>query len=235
MLCRFARRISVANIRLPQKLLKKVIINEIWLIIATGQFNDLCEALEIPISTPTPEKLSRLRAVPSPKLLSTILTLKLPTFRATEDNIIISKSIFKQIHSGELARRFYARQMKLLIGEVEHEEVMYAIGAPTSQATLLPRLENYYRSSVAKALVEHYQGVHENVERMYTEIVTDVQVRATTRDFSRMLVEGGVLAKDILRYRISLPIKAEDESLPEAHKERFQGKVPHGFDFLHWW
>ena len=192
-------------------------MNEIWLNIATGQFNELCEALDVPVSTPTPEKLSRLRAVPGPKILSTILTLKLPTFRATEDDIIISKSIFKQIRSGDLARRFHARQMKLLIGEVEHEEVMYAIGAPTTQSTLLPGLGNYYKSSVARALVEHYQGVHETVER------------------SRMLAEGGVPAKDILRYRISLPIKAEDEHLPVAHKERFQGKVPHAFDFLHWW
>lgn len=125
--------------------------------------------------------------------------------------------------------------MKLLIGEVEHEEVMYAIGAPTTEPKLLPGLENYYRSSVARALVEHYHGVHENVERMYTGIVTDVQVRATTRDFSRRLVEGGVPAKDVLRYRISLPIKAEDDHLPLAHKERFKGKVPHAFDFLHWW
>jgi carboxylesterase type B len=210
-------------------------MNEIWLKIATGQFNELCEALDVPVSTPTPEKLFRLRAVPGPKLLSTILALKLSTFRATEDNIIISKSIFRHIRSGDLARRFHARQMKLLIGEVEHEEVMYAIGAPTTLSTLLPGLENYYKSSVARALVEHYQGVHENVERMYTGIVTDVQVRATTRDFSRMLAEGGVPAKDILRYRISLPIKAEDEHLPAAHKERFQGKVPHAFDFLHWW
>lgn len=43
--------------------------------------------------------------------------------------------------------------MKLLIGEVEHEEIIYKLGAPTTQVGLLPALENYYPSSVAKALI----------------------------------------------------------------------------------
>jgi len=112
---------------------------------------------------------------------------------------------------------------------------MYGIGAPTATEGLLPGLLNYYRGSVAKALMDHYTGAHPDVERMYTGIVTDVQVRATTRAFCKALVDGGVPIKDVLRYRISLPIKAEDEQLPPAHAERFKGKVPHAFDFLHWW
>jgi hypothetical protein len=125
--------------------------------------------------------------------------------------------------------------MKLLIGEVEHEEAMYAIGAPTTQAGLLPGLQNYYPSSVAEALMKHYVGKHPDVESMYTGIVTDVQVRATTRNFAKALVDGGVPVRDIYRYRISLPIKAEDEKLLGPHKEKFKGKVVHAFDYLHWW
>jgi carboxylesterase type B len=180
-------------------------------------------------------KLAQLRAIPGQIILETMMKLKTPTFRAVLDNAIISKDIFQWIYSGELARRFKSRGMKLLIGEVEHEEVMYAIGAPNTTEGLLPSLFNYYRSSVAKALVDHYTGSHPDVERMYTGIVTDVQVRATTRAFSKALVDGGVPIKDVLRYRISLPIRAEDEQLPAAHADRFRGKVPHAFDFLHWW
>lgn len=125
--------------------------------------------------------------------------------------------------------------MKLLIGEVEHEEVMYAIGAPATQTDLLPGLQNYYRSSVAEALMRHYVGKHPDVESMYTGIVTDVQVRATTRNFAKALLDGGVPMRDIYRYRISLPIKAEDEKLLGPHAEKFKGKVVHAFDYLHWW
>lgn len=163
------------------------------------------------------------------------MKLKTPSFRAVLDNQIISKDVFQWIHSGEFARRFKARGMKLLIGEVEHEEAVYSLGAPTAIEGLLPGLLNYYRSSVAKALVDHYTGSHPDVERMFTGIVTDVQVRATTRAFSKALVDGGVPLKDVLRYRVSMPIKAEDENFPAALAEKFKGKVPHAFDFLHWW
>lgn len=159
--------------------------------------------------------------------------------------------------------------MKLLIGEVEHEEVMYAIGAPTTQEGLLPGLQNYYRNSVAEALITHYtdriaksvksvipakrkadspeakgngsngttpeDSTESDVVSMYTGIVTDVQVRATTRNFAKALVDGGVPICNIYRYRISLPIKGEDAKLLGPHAERFKGKVVHAFDFLHWW
>ena len=111
---------------------------------------------------------------------------------------------------------------------------MYRLGAPTEQAGLLPGLENYYRSSVAQALVEHYTKSHTDVGDMFTGIVTDVQVRATTRAFSKFLVEGGVPSKDVMRYRISLPIKGIDETMAPEQRAIFSGKVPHAFDFLHW-
>jgi carboxylesterase type B len=209
------------------------------LIIATEQFNDLCATLDIPRDTPTSQKLSRLRAVPGQKMLNTILKLRIPSFRATSDNIFISNDVFKWIYSGELAYRFRTRNMRLLIGEVEHEEAVYSIGAPTTQATLLPALQNYYPAVVAKALVDHYPKVLSDVATswvdLYTCIVTDVQVRSTTRAFSKTLVDGGVPAKNIMRYRISMPISGFDESLQPQHVKRFKGKVSHTFDFLHWW
>lgn len=165
----------------------------------------------------------------------TILTLPTPSFRATLDDEFISKNVVKYIYSGELADRFRARGMSLLIGEVEHEEIMYRLGAPTTKEQLLPGLGNYYKSRVAEALVDHYAKTNTDVVEMYTGIVTDVQVRATTRAFSRALVEGGVPKKDIFRYRISLPISGMDNTLPSPQKEIFGGKVPHAFDFLHWW
>jgi len=111
---------------------------------------------------------------------------------------------------------------------------MYRLGAPTEHAGLLPGLENYYRSSVAQALVEHYAKSHTDVADMFTRIVTDVQVRATTRVFSKFLVEGGVPSKHVMRYRISLPIRGIDESMSPEQRAVFSGKVPHAFDFLHW-
>jgi carboxylesterase type B len=164
-----------------------------------------------------------------------MMKLKTPSFRAILDNTMISEHLFAHIHSGEFARRFHARGMKLLIGEVEHEEAMYSIGAPTTQDGLLPSLQNYYRASVAETLMDHYKDFKSDVVRMFTTIVTDVQVRATTRAFSKALYDGGVPIADIFRYRISLPIKAENDFLPEVHYERFKDKVVHSFDFLHWW
>ena len=96
-------------------------------------------------------------------------------------------------------------------------------------------LENYYCSSVAKALVEHYAKRNLDIATMYPAIVTDVQVRATMRAFSKALVDGRVAARDILRFRISLPIKRVDEKLSPLQTAIFSSKVPHGFDFLHWW
>jgi carboxylesterase type B len=209
------------------------------LIIATEQFNDLCTTLDIPLDTPTSDKLSRLRAISGQQLLDTISKLRIPSFRATLDNIFISNDVFKWIYSGELAYRFRERKMKLLIGEVEHEEAVYSIGAPTTQAALLPALRKYYPSALAKALVDHYPEVVSDVATswmdLYTCIVTDVQVRATTRAFSKTLLGGGVPMKDILRYRISMPISGFDKSLPPQHVDRYKGKVPHAFDFIHWW
>jgi carboxylesterase type B len=202
---------------------------------ATAQFDDLCRNLNVSIDSPISDKLSRLRAIPGQTMLRTILRLKIPTFRATLDNIFISKDVFKYIYSGELARRFHRRNMKLLIGEVEHEEAVYNIGAPLRQPDLLPALQNYYCSSVAQVLADHYIKRDSDIESVYTEIVTDVQVRATTRAFSKALVDGGVPLKDVLRYRISLPIKAMDEILAPEQRERFARKVAHSFDLLHWW
>jgi carboxylesterase type B len=176
-----------------------------------------------------------LRAIPGPKILETMLKLKIPTFRATLDNKFISKDVFKYIYSGELGHRFRQRNMKLLIGEVEHEESVYQIGAPTTQELLLPRLNNYYRSSVSKALVEHYSKTYTDAATIYTRIVADVQVRAATRAFAKALIDGGVPSENILRYRISLPIKAMDEALQPEQREMFAGKVVHASDFLHWW
>lgn len=164
-----------------------------------------------------------------------MLKLKTPTFRATLDDAFISKDVFKYVYSGELADRFRQRNMKLLIGEVEHEEIIYRLSAPTNQADLLSALQNYYRSSVVQALVDHYASTTRDVVEIYTAIVTDGQVRVTTRAFSHALIQGGVPEKDILRYRISLPIKGLDEKFDPEQRKLFEGKVPHGFDFLHWW
>jgi carboxylesterase type B len=164
-----------------------------------------------------------------------MVKLKNPIFRATLDNAFISKDVFKYVYSGELARRFCQRKMKLLIGEVEHEEIIYGLGAPTDQAELLPRLLNYYRLSLSRALIDHYMKRNQDISEMYTRIITDVQVRAATRAFSQALVEGGVSKNDVFRYRISLPINGIDDTLDEEQRQMFAGKVPHSFDFLHWW
>jgi carboxylesterase type B len=224
-----------SNLRLPLKHCKKVESEKLQLMIVTSQFDDLCTKFDIHLDTPTSEKLSRLRSIPGQQILATIFKLKTPTFRPTLDDAFISEDIFKYLYSGELADRFRQRDMKLLIGEVEHEEIVYRLSAPTNQAGLLPGLQNYYRSSVAQTLVNHYAKANKDVVEIYTGIVTDLQVRATTRAFSQALVEGGVPGKDILRYRISLPIKGMDKKLEPEQRKEFERKVPHAFDFLHWW
>jgi hypothetical protein len=96
---------------------------------------------------------------------------------------------------------------------------MCRLGAPQTKAGLLPALLNYYKSNVAQALIDHYARTKLDVVEMYTDIVSDLQVRATTRAFSKAPLEGGVPKKDIFRYRISLPIKALDAVLRPSQKE----------------
>jgi carboxylesterase type B len=161
--------------------------------------------------------------------------LKTTNFRATLDEQFISKDVFKAIFSGEFARRFRQRNMKLLIGEVEDEEVLYRLGGPKTASDLIPRLNNYYPLPVCHTLVDHYSRHYEAVGDIYTRIVGDVQVRATIRALGNALVQGQVPCKDILRYRISLPIKGMDERISREARKYFGGKVVHAFDFVHWW
>ena len=97
------------------------------------------------------------------------------------------------IHSGELAERFHHRNMKLPIGEVEHEEIMHRIGAPSKHEGLITGLHNYYSSSVAQALVERCTNPHVHVADMFTAIVTDVRQRG------RSLKVLGVASEDVMR------------------------------------
>jgi carboxylesterase type B len=172
------------------------------------------------------EKLNQLRTIPSPEILSALESISNPIFRPTLDNEFLSKSLMISLYSGTLATRFRQRNMKLLIGEVEHEELVYALEAPKSPLFLIPALEKYYRTNTVKTLIQHYEEMKKPLSELYTAVVTDLQVRASTRTLVYCLVSGGVPMKDILRYRISLPIK---------EVQLFNGKVPHSFDFMHWW
>jgi carboxylesterase type B len=201
----------------------------------TIHFDRLCVALDIPFDIPSHEKVSTLRAIPGKRLLDTAQSLKLPPSRAVLDSEFISEHVFKHLYSGELARRFHQRSMKLLIGEVEHEEIIYALGAPTETPALLPALEGYYRSDIARALRDYYNRSTLSVEQMFTRIVTDVQVRASSRSLVKILFDGGVQMKDIYRFRISLPINGFYDSLGSPQRERYHGLLPHEFDLLHWW
>ena len=199
---------------------------------ANGQLNALLGALGIATSLSASEKLERLRAISVEDLLQAATSLEVSTFRAVIDNDFISPHICDRVFSGELSQKLNERGFKVLIGEVEHEEAIYAlVGAPTTEDEMLPALGNYYRADVCKALLKHYGARRDMaLDEQFGIITSDVQVRASIRQFAKALVDGGLDISNLYRYRISYILPAMRDVLPPALSSR----LGHGFDANYW-
>ena len=190
---------------------------------AEEQFDEMCSRFNIDAALAPAEKLSKLRAVPSRDIVDQILTLKTHTFRAGTDGAFIPSNFLSSIHSGAFAALLKDHGVKVMLGEVENEEMLYRLVNPAfSYDSLILQLNNYYPSSVAESLlssglydIPNKDAKKEEWRDCFAKIVADCQVHATIRGFASCLLSGGKgLPMDhVMRYRICWRAKSLDEWL----------------------
>ncbi|KAL1607106.1 hypothetical protein SLS59_002810 [Nothophoma quercina] len=195
------------------------------------------------------EKLDRLRQIPASSLVKKIFDLDIHTFRGVTDDEMIPSDLVSSIHSGAFAARFKERGMRILLGEAETEEVLYALTNPppsSSESDMLRGLNNYYALPVCKDLLSLYntEGTSadtrvatalnqkddaEKAKQLFGLVTSDVQVRAPIRVLSKALFDGGVPPEHILRYRVAYRPDCTDKVYPKSFG------VTHSADGVSWW
>lgn len=194
------------------------------------------------------EKLNQLREVPASSLVKKIFDLRIHTFRGVTDGEMIPSDLISSIHSGAFATRFKKRGMRILLGEAETEEVLYAFTNPppsSSTPDKLRALNNYYAQPVCENLLSLYTDEDpsanprvanalshkdpEKAQQLFGLITSDVQVRAPIRILSKALFDGGIPPEQVLRYRVAYRPECTDKVYPR----RFG--VTHSADGVSWW
>jgi carboxylesterase type B len=186
------------------------------------QFNQLLSALDIPLTLPWPDKLSRLRSIPSTKLLQTATSLEINQFRPTTDATFIQPTLFTSLDNGNIGRKIAARNIRLMLGECRDEAALYATWFPpqNSLASLHKRLLADYPGPLVDILVKLYYpdgelppGCRDWNSEAFGQIYADMQVHKMQRGLVHSLVLGG--AEHLLyRYRIECRLKCADDSIP---------------------
>ncbi|CDR40546.1 CYFA0S05e01706g1_1 [Cyberlindnera fabianii] len=179
------------------------------------QFDEVVAKLGIDPSLSGPQKLAKLREIPHTDLESLVEKLDLHTFRAFTEGNFISPSMLKDIQSGHYGALCAKKGIRLVIGEVGNEPLVYAnLNTPTTLQGLRLQLQNYYPSKVIDAILEAYPKVDPELEKtdpeqfkheiwkVYGDIVSDLQVCVSLRGFIKRLVDGGFPLSNIYRYRI---------------------------------
>ncbi|CAI7579811.1 unnamed protein product [Penicillium crustosum] len=205
------------------------------------QFNQLLTALEIPITLPNSEKLTRLRALPAKVLLDKAKTISLHQFRPTTDTSFISSSLFENLDTGAFARSLLARNIRIIIGECCDERFLYSTWFPPTDNTLSAlrtRLIADYPEHIVDAVIPlYYPGgclpPHcKNWDQdAWGRIYADMQVHWMQRGLVYALTENedGVDASALLfRYRIEWRAKCVEAVLP------IEWGVTHSSDYPIW-
>lgn len=216
---------------------------------ADTQLQNVFSTLGISTSLSPLQKLNALRKIPASDLVSKIFDFDIHTFRGVTDDAIISRNLIADIHSGAFASRFQARGIRILLGEAETEEVLYALTNPppsSSREDMLVALNNYYARPVCERILDLYighgaqnderlekvfelQDDAEKAKRLFGVITSDVQVRAPIRVLSKALFDGGVLPDRIMRYRVAYRPDCTDKVYPRSYG------VTHSADGVSWW
>ena len=217
--------------------------------VVDAQLQNVYETFNISSSASSAEKLDRLRQIPASSLVKKIFDLDIHTFRGVTDDEMIPSDLVSSIHSGAFAARFKERGMRILLGEAETEEVLYALTNPppsSSESDMLQGLNNYYALPVCKDLLSLYntEGASadtrvatalnqkddaEKAKQLFGLITSDVQVRAPIRVLSKALFDGGVPPEHILRYRVAYRPDCTDKVYPKSFG------VTHSADGVSWW
>ena len=217
--------------------------------LADDQLQNVLSTFDVPEHLSSKERLDRLRDVPASALVKKIFDFDIHTFRGVTDDEMVPSDLISNIRSGVFATRFKTRGIRILLGEAESEEALYALTNPpptSSSKDMLHALNNYYASSVCEDLLSLYtsegptadakieSAVADNetskkAKRLFGLITSDVQVRAPIRILSKALYDGGVPPDRILRYRVAYRPECTDKVYPRSFG------VTHGADGLSWW
>ncbi|ORY79014.1 Alpha/Beta hydrolase protein [Protomyces lactucae-debilis] len=205
------------------------------------QVDELCAAFDI-TATEMSERLAALRKIKDTDLAAKLLSLKHHTFRPGTDGsgteCFIPPGSANLAETGHLATWLQEHKIQLMLGETENEEQTYrAVNPPTSRATFLPQLENYYKADRAAALMEHVRDTlsanEDDVEGwkdVFGAIVAAAQVRASQRHFIHALIQHGMPLSSIHRYRVAYRLGFYSQlGVPESMG------VAHGMCQPIWW
>ncbi|OSS54718.1 hypothetical protein B5807_00257 [Epicoccum nigrum] len=216
---------------------------------ADDQLQNVLSTFDIPEGFSMEERLDRLRDVPASALVKKIFDFDIHTFRGVTDNEMVPSDLVSGIRSGVFATHFKKRGMRILLGEADTEEALYALTNPpptSSSKDMLHALNNYYASSVCQDLLTLYKSEgptadariesaladtdnSKKAKRLFGLITSDVQVRAPIRILSKALYDGGVPSDRILRYRVAYRPECTDKVYPRSFG------VTHGADGVSWW
>ena len=196
---------------------------------AQSQFSQLLSTLQIPLSLPSPEILTRLRSIPARDLLKAATSIPLHQYRPTADRGFVSTGLFEGLDSGVFARQMRERGIRLLLGETRDEPNLYGQWFPPEENTLPALRErlcaDYPRSTVNSLLplytthsptgeVQPPPGCKNWNKDTFALIYADMQVYKTQRGFLHALVTGGLPESAIHRYRVEMRLKCVDAHIP---------------------
>ncbi|RDW57930.1 putative carboxylesterase [Aspergillus mulundensis] len=200
--------------------------------LAQSQFNQLLSALNIPISLPASEKLSRLRSTPSSTLISAAASIDLHEFRPTTDNAFIPNNLFHSLDNGTFARTLVTRNIHIITGECRDEHFLYGTYRRPEKNTLgslRARLLADYPRPIVDALMKVYYpngklpaGCTDWTSDAFGRIYADMQIHHMQRGFIYALTNpitndtslGAKVSKLIHRYRMEYRLKCADVSAP---------------------
>lgn len=184
------------------------------------QFDEVCQYFSIPLDASPEKKLSQLRGFSEKQLVQCLGHLKHHTFRPVTDDLFFHSDMIEFIAGGKFAAEFLKRRMKLLIGEVAHEETLYAqFNGPeeASYPSLLQQVSNYYAPATTEKVLSQYtlpkSDDLDTWKDAFGRVIADGQVRASTRYLLDCMHAHGVPVSDIWRYRVDYRLSFIDESV----------------------
>ncbi|EPQ28400.1 uncharacterized protein PFL1_04227 [Pseudozyma flocculosa PF-1] len=124
------------------------------------QFEELCAALDIPISLADGDKIERLRKVGDVELAEVVTKLDMHTFRAVRDDrpgAFVRSSWTSSMADGSFGRWCEEQSITVLAGEVDKEEKVYeVVNSPHDLDSFVLQLTNYYPEALVQAILPLY-------------------------------------------------------------------------------
>jgi carboxylesterase type B len=200
------------------------------------QFDELAEALQIPLTMTPAEKLSTLRALGPKALIDATNNMKYHQFRGVTDGLFIRHGLLNELDTGLFAERMKCREMKLIMGECRDEHHVYGEWRKpaNSYESVFYRLQADYPLAACKALMEHYFPErhlpirYKNWQDAFGHVYADIQIHHLERGMAAALVMHG--GDELLyRYRVEWRAQCCDRNWPP------EMGVTHGTDMASIW